>query len=72
MAIVVRGDWKQPTYEPKGKIVVMANPYHIEKRGRQFVVVKTATGEAVPGGAHSTKEKAVKHLYALEANVKDA
>lgn len=35
-------------------------------------VVKTDTGETVPGGCHKNHAEAVAHLRALEANVKDS
>jgi len=35
-------------------------------------VIKSDTGESVPGGCHKTHDEAVKHLRALEANVKNS
>ncbi len=45
-------------------------PYSLAHRGGQWCVVKTATGEPVPGGCHSSKEAAVQHLVAMKLNVK--
>lgn len=35
-------------------------------------VVKSDTGETVPGGCHKSREEAVAHLRALYANVPEA
>jgi hypothetical protein len=45
-------------------------PYDLKKKGGKFAVVKKDSGETVPGGLHTTKEKAEAHLKALFANVK--
>ena len=43
------------------------NPYSLERRGEDWVVVKTATGQLVPGGNHKRdKAMAMRHLGALE------
>jgi hypothetical protein len=57
---------------PQGEVLDVSNPYHIEKRGGRFCVVKTSTGTAIPGGCHPTHEEALKHLQAVEINVHDA
>jgi hypothetical protein len=51
------------------QVVVESNPYRMERRGGQSVVVKAATGEVVPGGTHASDKEALAHLAALEANV---
>jgi len=43
-------------------------PYKIEKRGKQFCVVK-ADGSGKTFGCHPTHAEAVKQLQALHANV---
>jgi len=45
-------------------------PYAIRKRGNKWVVVNKETGKVK--GTHSTREKAVRHLRALYANVPEA
>lgn len=56
----------------KREIAAWGNPYHVEKRGDKWAVIKSRTGETVPGGTHGSKGKALAHFRALEANVKDA
>jgi hypothetical protein len=41
-------------------------PWHIEKDGDQFEVVKNSDGKVV--GKHPTKDKAKRHLAALYAS----
>jgi len=58
---------------PPQEIVAEGNPYTVVKRGGRYLVIKSNTGETVPGGDHgSDKKKALAHLAALEANIKDA
>lgn len=50
-------------------------PYHVQKKGKKFCVVKGKTGEkgaSIPGGCHPTQAEAVKHMRALYKNAKDA
>lgn len=43
-------------------------PWHIQKRGKKFLVVKGHTGEkGAVVGTHPSKEKATAHLRALYA-----
>lgn len=44
-------------------------PYDLRSSGSAWEVYNTETGETVPGGRHSGKEKALAHLRALAANV---
>lgn len=64
------GGEEETVVPPQGEVVAEGNPYRVEKRGNKFVVVKKDTGEVV--GTHPTREKALAHLRALEANVSDA
>jgi hypothetical protein len=46
-------------------------PWHTEKRGSKWCVIKDGTSSPVPGGCHPTRAEAVKHqraLYASEAS----
>ena len=43
-------------------------PYHIEQNGRQWCVIKTATGEKV--ACHDSEEKAQRQIRAI--NVSEA
>lgn len=43
-------------------------PWSVKRRGHKYVVVKP-DGKVV--GTHSTREKALQHLRALYANVKE-
>ena len=45
-------------------------PYHIEKKGSRFCVVKDGSGESV--GCHDTDEEAKRQLGALYANEPEA
>ena len=47
-------------------------PYRLRKIGKEYCVVKQADGKPVPGGCHPSRPKALAHLRALYANVKDA
>jgi len=44
-------------------------PYEIKKRGNEWVVINKKTGKIK--GRHKTKEKALRQLRALYANVKE-
>jgi phage-related protein (TIGR01555 family) len=46
---------------------IRLDDYEIEHQGSAYVVVKKATGKAVPGGSHPTKAKAEAHMAALYA-----
>lgn len=43
-------------------------PWHLEKRGGRWCVIKDGTSKAVPGGCHSSRAKAVAHQRALYAS----
>lgn len=45
-------------------------PWSVEKRGKQFCVVKTTTRKVVPGGCHPTMTKASAHAMAIRINYK--
>lgn len=45
-------------------------PYAIRKRGSKYIVVNEDTGDVK--GTHAAREKAVRQLRALYANVPDA
>lgn len=47
-------------------------PYKVKKRKAQWCVYNEDKNEVVEGGCHDSKDKAVTHLRALYANVKDA
>lgn len=55
---------------PQNGTIATGNPYSVQKRGDKFVVVKKTTGEVV--GTHDTKEQALAHFRALEANVQES
>jgi hypothetical protein len=43
-------------------------PWHVEKQGDKYIVVKSADGKKV--GTHSSRTAALKHMRALYANTK--
>lgn len=51
------------------ELIEEGNPWEIVKRGRKFLVVQSITNRIV--GTHDTKEAALAHLRALEANVEE-
>lgn len=42
-------------------------PWHIAKRDGKFAVVKDSDNKTVPGGAHTTRKQALRHMAALYA-----
>jgi hypothetical protein len=47
-------------------------PWKVVKRGKSWCVVKAEDGKVIPGGNHDgDKPKAVAHMRAMYANVKD-
>lgn len=63
------GNGRRPTTDEDAELVMDGNPYRIVQHGDQFCVEKK-TGERVK--CHPTKEAAMAHFRALEANVSDA
>ncbi len=64
MIITMRGSWTSGE--------VHSNPYSLVHRGGNWIVVKSNTGEVVPGGNHKRDHAgALAHLRALEVNVKE-
>jgi hypothetical protein len=43
-------------------------PWKVVKRGDKWCVVRSDTGEAVPGGCHETKAEAEDHRIAIQIN----
>jgi len=52
-----------------GEVKKRTMPYEIKKRGNEWVVINKKTGKVK--GRHKTKEKALRQLRALYANVKE-
>ena len=56
---------------PEKPLVAYANPYHVEKHGKDYVVMASKTGRVVKNHGPD-RMKAMRHVTALEAAMHDA
>lgn len=69
LSMVSQTDVPRMEVTPEGEVVASGNPYRVERRGDEWVVVKITDGEVM--GEHDTEDEAMQQFRALEASEDD-